>query len=142
MKIRIKRFDTTLPLPQYKTAGAAAFDCTVRLTTTVEAKSTALVPLNIAIQLPTGHCALLQARSSLPKRGLMIANGVGLIDEDYSGNDDELKAFVYNFTDAPVVIEKGERIVQAMVLPVDRVEWEEQETLNSESRGGFGTTGK
>lgn len=72
----------------------------------------------------------------------MVANGVGLIDEDFSGNEDELKGFLYNFTDAPVVVEKGDRLMQAIIVPVDRVEWSEQEKLEAPSRGGFGTTGK
>lgn len=142
MKIRIKRFDTALPLPEYKTAGAAAFDCPARETVVIPPKGTAFVPLNIALQLPRGHLALVQARSSLPKRGLMVANGVGLIDEDYSGNNDELTAFLYNFTDEPVTVEKGDRLVQALILPVDRVEWDEVPELSAESRGGFGTTGR
>jgi len=64
------------------------------------------------------------------------------VDEDYSGNEDELKAALYNVTDKPVAIKKGERIVQVIVLPFDKVEWEEVEDMGSENRGGFGSTGK
>jgi dUTP pyrophosphatase len=72
----------------------------------------------------------------------MMANSVGIIDEDYSGNDDEFKAFVYNYTDQPVVIERGDRVAQIIVLAYERVEWEEVESLENKNRGAFGTTGK
>ena len=142
MKIRVKRFDKDLPLPEYKTAGAAAMDCYAREQTIVESKSVAYVPVNVALKLPRGHFVLLVARSSLHKRGLVLANGIGIGDEDFSGETDEYKAALYNLTDTPVQIEKGERLAQMMVLPFDRVEWEEVDSLDTESRGGFGTTGK
>lgn len=142
MKVKIKRVDTSLPLPKYKTGGAAAMDCSVRENTTIPADSVGMVPLNIIVRPPKGHFTLLAARSSLHKHGLFLANGVGIIDEDYSGNGDELKAAVYNFTDAPVEVRKGERIVQVIVLPFDRVEWEEVDNMGMQTRGGFGSTGK
>jgi len=140
MKVKIKRIDKSLPLPEYKTKGAVAADCVVREKTIIEPNKTGFVPLNVAIQPAEGYFTLLAARSSLPKKGLFMANSVGIIDEDYSGNDDELKAFVYNYTDEPVVIERGDRIVQMMVFPHEKIEWEEVDNLRNPSRGGFGTT--
>lgn len=142
MKVKIKKIDKSLPLPEYKTGGAAAMDCYVRENTTIAADSVALIPLNIVVKPPKGHFTIIAARSSLPKRGLFLANGIGIVDEDYSGNNDELKAAVYNFTDKPVEIKKGDRIVQVIILPYDKVEWQETENMENENRGGFGTTGK
>ncbi len=71
----------------------------------------------------------------------MLANAVGIGDEDYAGNNDEYKAPLYNFTDEPVEVKRGERVAQMMILPFDRVEWQEVESLDSTDRGGFGTTG-
>lgn len=142
MRVRIKRIDTSLPLPEYKTGGAAAMDCYVREDITVPADSVEMVPLNIIVRPPKGHFTLIAARSSLHKQGLFLANGIGIVDEDYSGDNDELKAAVYNFTDAPVEIKKGDRIVQVIVLSFDKVEWEEVDDMGTASRGGFGTTGK
>ena len=141
MKVKIKRIDKTLPLPEYKTGGAAAMDCYVRENITVAAYSVGLIPLNIVVKPPAGHFTVIAARSSLHKSGLFLANGIGLVDQDYSGDNDELKAAVYNFTDKPVEIKKGDRIVQIIVLPFDGVQWEEVEKMDGESRGGFGTTG-
>lgn len=141
MKVSVRRLDKELPLPEYKTIGAAAMDCSVREDTEVAPKSVSMVPINIALKPPQGHFVLLSARSSLHKRGLMMANGVGIGDEDFSGNNDEYQAALYNFTDAPVALKKGDRIVQMIILPFDRVIWNEVDSLDNPDRKGFGTTG-
>ncbi|MCA9370082.1 dUTP diphosphatase, partial [Candidatus Woesebacteria bacterium] len=70
----IKLFDTTLPLPEYQTGGAAGFDLCSRLDTDIPPGEVVLVPLNIAIQLPEGYWAMVAARSSLHKLGLQLVN--------------------------------------------------------------------
>jgi dUTP pyrophosphatase len=142
MKVLIKRFDKSLPLPEYKTKGAAAFDLHVREETVISPNKVVLVPLNIAIQLPENHWALLSARSSLHKMGLMVANGIGVGDYDYRGDGDEYKAALLNFTDEEVVLKKGDRVVQMIIMTRDRVEFEEKEKFSDQNRGGFGSTGK
>lgn len=142
MKIKIKRFDQSLPLPEYKSKGAAAFDLYVREKTLIPARQVKLVPLNIAIELPPNYWALVSARSSLHKRGLMMANGIGVGDEDFCGDNDEYRAALFNFTDEEVVLEKGERIVQMMILERERAIFEEVEKLGNADRGGYGSTGK
>ncbi len=117
-------------------------DLPVREDSVIPPQSIAVLSLNVALKLPPGHFALMAARSSLHKRGLMLANGVGILDEDFSGDRDEYRAAVYNFTDVPVEVVRGERIVQMIILPFDRVEWNEVEMLGAPNRGGFGTTGR
>lgn len=141
MKVSIKRFDTELPLPAYKTAGAVAMDCAAREDVSILPQTTGYVPLNVAIQPPSGHFVLLAPRSSLHKRGLWMANSVGIGDEDFSGDEDEYTAALYNTTSEAVEVKKGDRLVQLLVLPFERVEWEEVDTLTVPNRGGFGTTG-
>ena len=142
MRIKIKRFDKSLPLPEYKTTGAAAFDLYAREEITISAQSVGYVPLNIAVELPASHWALVSARSSLHKKGLMMANGIGVGDSDYAGDNDEYKAALFNFSDRDVVIEKGERIVQMIILEREKIALEEVDHLENMDRGGFGTTGK
>ncbi len=137
----IKRFDATLPLPEYKTAGAAGLDLVARLDVSIEPQSVGYVPLNIALELPAGYFALIAARSSLHKKGLMLANGIGVGDYDYRGDGDEYVAALYNFLQQTVVVTKGERLVQLLILPVARVEIQEKEVLGNPNRGGFGSTG-
>jgi len=71
----------------------------------------------------------------------MVANGVGIIDSDYCGPDDEIKIQVLNVTDAPVTVARGDRLAQGIVLPAPRIEWEEVQEIARPSRGGFGSTG-
>src|SRR5580698_10535067 len=139
MDLSIRRFDKDLPLPEYKTAGAAAMDLYVREGATVPPHQIVVFNLNIAVKPPAGHFALMAARSSLRKRGLMLANGIGILDEDYAGDEDEYRAAIYNFTDVSVEVQKGERRVQLLILPYEKVTWHEVETLGNQSRGGFGT---
>ena len=140
--IRIRRVDKSIPLPEYKTNGAAAFDLSARVATSIAPRSVGYVPLNVCIEPPEGHYVALVARSSLHKRGVFSATGFSVGDPDFKGNDDEYKAALYNFTDTAVVIEKGERIMQVVISPFAHVNFEEVEDMGHESRGGFGTTGK
>lgn len=103
----------------------------------------ALVRTGLVIEVPTGHFLGIFARSSTPlKRGLMIANGVGVIDPDYSGPNDEVMVQVLNFTAAEVMLTRGDRLAQAVVLPAPRVTWEEVSEIRQATRGGFGATGR
>jgi dUTP pyrophosphatase len=142
MKVIFKQFDPTLPVPEYKSAGAAAFDLYARETITISAQSVGYVPLNIALQLPDNHWALLSARSSLHKKGLMMANGIGVGDHDYRGDGDEYLAALFNFTTQPVIVERGERVVQMIILSRERVEFELVSQFETANRGGFGSTGQ
>jgi len=142
MKVRIKRIDKSLPLPEYKTSGAAGFDLSARVSLTVLPGGTVRVPLNVAIEPPEGYMVMLCARSSLHKKGLMPANGIGVMDRDFSGNTDEYLGALYNFTDKEVSIERGERIMQVVFKQYGKAEWEEVDDLGNKDRGGFGTTGR
>ncbi len=142
MKIKIKRIDKKLDLPKTHTDRAAAFDLYVREETTIPARGIEYVPLNNVIGIPDGYFLLLAARSSLHKRGLMPANGIGIIDPDFTGDNDELKAVLYNFTDQPVTVEKGDRLMQAAFVKVNDWSWEEVDSMPHKNRGAFGTTGR
>lgn len=141
MDANIKRFDDSMPLPEYKTPGAAAMDVPVREGGVVPPKGLLYLPLNIAVKLPAGHFILMAARSSLHKRGLMLANNIAIFDEDFCGDGDEYKIVLYNFTDEPVEVAKGDRLAQIIVLPYERVSWREVASLGNPDRGGYGTTG-
>ena len=142
MKIKIKRIDTSLPLPEYKSKGAAAFDLYARENIIVRSQSLGYIPTNLIIQTPPGYVLLMASRSSTPKRGLIIPHGIGIVDADYCGDADELICQVYNITKKPVHVERGERIGQAMFVKFGRVsQWAEKKIIRKKSRGGFGSTG-
>jgi dUTP pyrophosphatase len=141
--VSIRRLDPTIPLPEYQSPGAAGFDLAAGRDIDVAPNTIALVPTGLVIRAPEGHFLGIFARSSTPlKRGLMVANGVGVVDQDYCGPDDEVKIQVLNFTPETVRVRKGDRIAQGLFIPVARAAWRESETdLRDGSRGGFGATG-
>lgn len=139
--VKIKRFDKEIPLPEFKTEGAAAFDLYARIQVVVAPKEFKYVPLNVAVETPPECFLLLVARSSTHKKGIWMANGIGIGDPDYSGDNDEYSAVYYNFTDQPVIIEKGERIAQGLIVKREAIEWQEVEQMPNKTRGGWGTTG-
>ncbi len=142
LKVAIKRVDKSLPLPVYATEGSVGFDLVCRETVEILPKRIELIPGNVIVRIPAGYFLMLTLRSSTPRRKhLLIPNGVGIIDQDYSGEGDELKVQVFNFGEEAVLVKKGERIAQGLFLPVMRVVWEEVETLGK-GRGGFGSTGE
>jgi dUTP pyrophosphatase len=128
--------------PAYQTAGAAAFDLAAADTVTIAPGQIALVPTGLVFAVPEGHFMAIVARSSLPRRGLLVANGLGVLDSDYRGPADEAKVLVLNHTREPVTIGKGDRIAQAFVLKVPRVTFVPLTHDDGDtSRGGFGSTG-
>ncbi|OFW15614.1 MAG: hypothetical protein A3F70_08120 [Acidobacteria bacterium RIFCSPLOWO2_12_FULL_67_14] len=142
MRLKIRRLDPTLPLPAYGTDEAAGFDLASAHDVTIGPGRIALIRTGLVIEVPTGHFLGIFARSSTPlKRGLLVANGVGIIDPDYSGPEDEIMIQVLNFTSAEVHIARGDRLAQAIVLPAPRVTWEEVADIRDVTRGGFGATG-
>jgi dUTP diphosphatase len=139
--VRIRRLDPGVPLPSYQTADAAGFDLAAREDVRVPSGEVRLVPTGLVIEVPHGCFLGIFARSSTPlKRGLMVANGVGVVDPDYAGPEDEIKIQVVNFTKEDVQIRRGDRIAQGIVIPCVRAEWDEGDTRET-SRGGFGSTG-
>ncbi len=141
LRVRIARVDRALPLPVYETPGAVGFDLLARVETTVAPGALARIPANVIVETPPGYLLLVAARSSTPaKKGLSIPHGIGIIDQDYCGPEDEILLQVYNFTAAPVTVARGERIAQGVFVRVDRAEWAETAAAGRPTRGGFGST--
>lgn len=137
MKVRVKRVDSSLPLPVYETPGAVCFDLVARENVSVKPGELVRVKLNIIVETPPGY------RGSLPakKPGLIYPHGFGVVDQDYRGPDDELMLQVKNISSQMVEIARGERIAQAEFVKIDKAEFEGVEELVAPSRGGFGSTG-
>lgn len=142
LRVAIKRIDRGLSLPVYATAGSVGFDLLCRETVEVLPRQIVLIPGNVIVRIPAGYFLLLTLRSSTPRRkSLLIPNGVGIIDQDYAGEGDELQVQVLNFGDEAVEVRRGERIAQGLFVPVVRVQWDEIDEVG-EGRGGFGSTGE
>ena len=125
-------------LPEKGTAGAAGWDCRANQTLTIEPGRCAKVDIGLRVAIPTGWCMLLHSRSKLATEGITVE--AGLIDSDYRG---PIQCVLYNHTHTQRRIQKGERICQALILPVPQVAWQTVAVLDDSARGaaGFGSTG-
>ncbi len=142
MKVKIKRIDKSLPLPVYETDGSVGFDLLAREEIEIHPDEITLIPANVIVEVPKGYALILASRSSTPKRhGLTKPHGIGVIDNDYCGPEDELKIQVKNFRSQKVVIRKGEKVAQGLFVKTDRLQFEEVDQIEAGSRGGFGSTG-
>lgn len=99
-----------------------------------------MVHTGVKVDIPYGYVGLLFARSSMAKRGLMMANGVGVIDSGYHG---EICVPFTSVFDHGASIAKGERIAQLVFVPCEMPEFEQVDDLGHSERGddGFGSTG-
>lgn len=142
MKAKIKRLDSSVEIPKYHTPESAAFDFSANEAIEIQPNSVVKVKTGLVIESPEGYFLMISARSSLgTKKNLKLANGIGVVDRDYSGPNDEIILSIHNFSNQVVQIEKGERLAQGMFLPVNQIEWEEVQEMRSQDRGGFGSTG-
>ena len=143
MEVEINRCREHVTIPEYKTAGAVGFDFAAAEPMTREPGKVTLIPTGLIIKIPKGFMLQITARSSTSvKKGLMMSNGVGTIDQDYCGPEDEIKLLVYNFTDQPVMIERGDRIANGLFIPIEIAQWKEVDEMTAPTRGGIGSTGK
>lgn len=141
MKIQIKYFDneigkiTKIPTSDWVDLRAAE---TIKL----KAGEFKLIPLGVGMILPDGYEANIVPRSSTFKNyGLFQTNSFAVIDNSYSGDNDQWMMPVYATRD--IVINKNDRICQFRINKKQPVfEFEEVEHLNDTDRGGFGSTGK
>ncbi|PIQ79333.1 MAG: hypothetical protein COV79_03860 [Parcubacteria group bacterium CG11_big_fil_rev_8_21_14_0_20_41_14] len=139
MQVKIKRIDKALPLPQYETQGAVAFDFIARVNTVIEPHGIGRIPSNIVLEIPKGYMVLVKDRSSTAKKkGILMTAGV--IDQDYCGDNDEILMQFYNPSDVEITVKRGERVAQGIFVAVGIGEWEEVDIMNKKDRGGFGTT--
>ncbi|MBD5170145.1 MAG: dUTP diphosphatase [Oscillibacter sp.] len=148
MKLQIKplsdKIGTSIPLPYYATAGAAALDlhACVDEAVVVPAGGEARIPTGIAAAIPEGYVGIMAVRSSMGMRhGITMSNGIGVIDSDYRG---PLSVGLYNLRGEDYVVQPGDRIAQLLVVPVACPEIEVVDALPETERGegGFGSTGR
>lgn len=146
IKISVERMPGTedIPLPAYATPGSAGMDLLAALpdTATIEPGRCRLIPTGLRVAIPVGYEGQVRPRSGLAlKQGLTILNAPGTIDSDYRG---EIGVILVNLGEAPVKIERGQRIAQLILARVERAEWVLNGSLTSTERGeeGFGHTGK
>lgn len=131
-------------LPRRATATSAGYDLVAAEQQEIPAGGVGLVPTGVKVYLPPTEVLTLHVRSSMGvKRGLMLANGTGIIDADYVDNPDNeghILVALYNRGSAPVTIAAGERIAQGIFLTYGRTD--DDAPVQQERSGGFGSTGR
>lgn len=140
MNIKIKKLHPEAIIPKYATDGAACFDIH-SITECCTQEPQAILETGLAFEIPEDHVMLLFSRSGHAfKQDIRLANAVGVLDSDYVG---QVMVKLTCDTNAGIKVSKGERIAQAMIIPVQQVSFEVVEELKSTERGegGFGSTG-
>ena len=139
------RVGDSIPMPAYASDGAAGLDlrACIDAPLTLEPGAAELIPTGIALHIAReDRAAMILPRSGLGhKHGIVLGNGVGLIDSDYQG---PLFVSCWNRGRAAFTIEVGERIAQLVVVPVVRAGFEIVEDFEASARGagGFGSSGR
>lgn len=149
IKLKVQRVNpeigARLPAPAYATAAAAGLDLCAAIPEplTVEPGQRVPIPTGLAVQLPARDLvALVFVRSGLAaKHGLALANAVGVIDADYTG---EIICPVINHGRESLTIHPGDRIAQLVCMPIAVADVEFVDRLETTARGagGFGSTGR
>ena len=144
--MKFKRLHNNFELPSYATNGSAGFDIAVMEDVTIYNGVPVVVDLGFAATVPHGYVAIIAPRSGKGfNDGLTLVNTVGVIDSDYTGEWKAKLILNKNVSNHHFVnYVAGERILQCLILPVNKVKPELVDELESTDRGdgGFGSTGK
>ena len=140
-EIKIRYFSEEIERLRYVDGKSDWIDLRCSEETVIKAGEMKLIPLGVAMELPEGYEALVAPRSSTFKNfGILQVNSVGIIDETYSGDNDQW--FYPAYATRDTVIHVNDRICQFRIQehqPV--ITFTEVEHLNGKDRGGFGSTG-
>ena len=143
-KVLVKKLDSSVELPSYKTDGASGMDLMAFIKKPINLKphTSCLVPTGISLAFPSGFEIQIRPRSGLAaKKNISVLNTPGTIDSDYRG---EIKVILFNHGDSDFLINNKDRIAQMILTPVVKINLKETDSLPETVRGegGFGSTGK
>ena len=144
VKILIKKLDSKVKLPTYKTVGASGMDLMAFIEQSIKLapKSSCLVPTGLSVAFSDEYEIQIRPRSGLAaKNNISVLNTPGTIDSDYRG---EIKIILFNHGNSDFVINNKDRVAQMVLAPVHKMDLEEVKNLPTTLRGkdGFGSTGK
>ena len=144
VKVLVKRLDSKVKIPQYKTSGSSGMDLMafVKNSIKIEPNTLELVPTGLSVAIPEDLEIQIRPRSGLAaKSNIGILNTPGTIDSDYRG---ELKIILFNHGNKDFIVNNNDRVAQMVLMPILKMELEEVDQLPETLRGsgGFGSTGK
>lgn len=129
------------PLPKHAKPGDAGMDLTCREEVSLPPFTTVMVGTGVSVEVPEGYVGLVFPRSGLAsKRGITLANSVGVIDSGYRG---EIMVPLHNLNGHTQYVAEGERVCQLTIIPFASCECVAVDELSETERGegGFGSTG-
>ena len=143
-KVLIKKLNSDVVLPAYKTNGASGMDLMAFIEEPIKISPNCsyLVPTGLSIAFSEGYEIQIRPRSGLAaKNNITVLNTPGTIDSDYRG---EIKVILFNHGKEDFLINNKDRVAQMILSPVIKMELEETDNLPKTLRGegGFGSTGK
>ena len=143
IEILIKRLSKNINLPKYETEGSSGMDLAADITSTINIKpgESSIIPTGISVSIPVNYEIQIRPRSGLAaKNQISVLNTPGTIDADYRG---EIKVILINLGNKTFKVEKGLRIAQMVLCPIEKAKIKEVEDLGKTNRGsgGFGSTG-
>ena len=144
VKVLLKKLDSSVELPSYKTDGASGMDLMAFIKEPINLKpyTSCLVPTGISVAFSDEFEIQIRPRSGLAaKNSISVLNTPGTIDSDYRG---EIKVILFNHGSNDFLINNKDRIAQMVLTPVVKIDLEETNDLPNTVRGkgGFGSTGK
>ena len=144
VKVLFKKLDPSVETPTYKTIGASGMDLMAFIKKPIKlaAKNSCLVPTGLSVAFSSEYEIQIRPRSGLAiKNNISVLNTPGTIDSDYRG---EIKIILFNHGNNEFIINNGDRIAQMILLPINKIDFEEVTNLPDTNRGkgGFGSTGK
>lgn len=138
---KVSRIEGEIKLPKRSTAKSAGYDFIVPEDTVCKSHEITMVKSGVKASFPEGETLLLFNRSSNPKKkGLIILNGVGVVDSDYYNNPDnegEIAGLFYNMLDEDVTLKAGDKMMQGVFVEFKTIDDDKAE---GERFGGFGST--
>ena len=144
VKVLFKKLDPSVETPTYTTIGASGMDLMAFIKKPIKlaAKNSCLVPTGLSVAFSSEYEIQIRPRSGLAiKNNISVLNTPGTIDSDYRG---EIKIILFNHGNNEFIINNGDRIAQMILLPINKIDFEEVTNLPDTNRGkgGFGSTGK
>ena len=144
VKVLVKRLDSNVKLPEYKTSGSSGMDLMAFIKSPIKIapNTVELIPTGLSVAIPEDLEIQIRPRSGLAaKSSIGVLNTPGTIDSDYRG---ELKIILFNHGNKDFIVKNNDRIAQMVLTPVIKMELEEVDRLPETIRGsgGFGSTGK
>jgi len=144
VKVLIKKLNSLVEIPSYKTSGASGMDLMafIEKPISLAPKSSCLVPTGLSVAFSDDYEIQIRPRSGLAaKNNITVLNTPGTIDSDYRG---EIKIILFNHGNNEFVINNKDRVAQMILVPIHKMDLEEVDILPKSVRGkgGFGSTGK